>query len=266
MKRRQASSFYPHFDSEEKSTVDKMVGFFNQVIFQHEAILTDFLDPGQRDILKTVVGSDLFVQEFGGYPAAEKQRVYISEEWKNLQLQDYQVTACTISYPNKFVQLTHSSILGTLANSGVETDTFGDIITDGRGEWQFFIKTELLDFFTEQIDRIGRTHVRIDLVAPQKIVMPEDDGASVTIIVASLRLDAVLAAISKNSRRQIKAALATDFVKLNWHRVQDSNIIVKVMDVLSLRHFGRCQVQDITTTKKGKYKVVLKLWQTKKHK
>ncbi|WEV39347.1 YlmH/Sll1252 family protein [Lactobacillus sp. ESL0680] len=266
MLKRQASSFYPHFDSEEKSTVDKMVGFFNQVIFKHEAILTDFLDPAQRDILKTVVGSDLFIQEFGGYNDAEKKRVYLSEEWVNLMPVDYQVTACEIYYPSKFVQLTHSSILGTLANSGIETNTFGDIITDGVGKWQFFIKTELLNFFTEQIDRIGRTQVKVRAILPTAILIPEDDSQIVPLFVASLRIDAVLAGISKTSRGQLKTAINTNLVKLNWHGVQDSNIIVKVGDVLSLRHFGRSQIMDITTTKKGKYRVVLKLWQTKKHK
>ncbi|WEV51931.1 YlmH/Sll1252 family protein [Lactobacillus sp. ESL0731] len=266
MMKRQASSFYPHFDSEEKSTVDKMVGFFNQVIFKHEAILTDFLDPAQRDILKTVAGGDLLVQEFGGYTDAEKKRVYLSEDWVNLMPADYQVTACEIYYPSKFTQLTHSSILGTLANSGVETDTFGDIITDGAGKWQFFIKTELLDFFTQQIDRIGHTQVKVRSVLPKEILVPEDDSQIVPLIVASLRIDAVLAGISKNSRGQLKDAINANLVKLNWHGVKDSNIIVKVGDVLSLRHFGRSQIMDITTTKKGKYRVVLKLWQTKKHK
>lgn len=76
MERRQASSFYPHFEQEERPTIDKFVGLFNQLIFKQEAILTDFLDPGKREILKTIVGNDALVQEYGGYKNAEK-REYI---------------------------------------------------------------------------------------------------------------------------------------------------------------------------------------------
>ena len=47
MQRRQASSFYPHFEKEERPTIDRFVGLFNQLIFKNEAILTDFLDPGK---------------------------------------------------------------------------------------------------------------------------------------------------------------------------------------------------------------------------
>lgn len=89
MERRQASKFYPHFNQEERPVIDYFTGLFNQLIFKHEPILTDFLDPGKRAILRTIVGNDAFVQEYGGYPNAEKKRVYLSEEWLNLRPSDY---------------------------------------------------------------------------------------------------------------------------------------------------------------------------------
>ncbi|GAA3628613.1 YlmH/Sll1252 family protein [Lactobacillus hamsteri] len=264
MEKRQASSFYPHFSQEERPTIDKLVGLFNNLVFKHQNILTDFLDPGERDILKTIVGNDAFIQEFGGYKNAEKKRVYLSEEWVNLTPKDYQVTAFNIEYPTKFTQLNHSSILGALANSGIEMDTFGDIITDGEGEWQFFGKSELTSFFTEQIDRIGKTQVKVRPILFKNILEPQDDSEERTEIVASLRIDAVLARVSKQSRGQVQKSIEAKEVKLNWHDVQNSNIMVEANDVLSLRHFGRLQIEDIVSTRKGKYRVVLRIWQTKK--
>ena len=222
MERRQASKFYPHFNQEERPVIDYFTGLFNQLIFKHEPILTDFLDPGKRAILRTIVGNDAFVQEYGGYPNAEKKRVYLSEEWLNLRPSDYQIQPYEIEYPQKFTKINHSVILGTLANSGIDTSIFGDIITDNQGKWQFFTKKEMTEFFEEQIDRIGRAKVKL---------------------------------------RPINSQL----VKLNWHEIADSNIMIKEDDVLSLRHFGRILIEDVSTTRKGKYKVVLRLWQTKKH-
>lgn len=72
MQKRQASNFYPHFEQEERPTIDKFVGLFNQLIFKGKPILTDFLDPGKREILKTIVGNDALIQEYGGYKNAEK--------------------------------------------------------------------------------------------------------------------------------------------------------------------------------------------------
>lgn len=263
MERRQASSFYPHFEQEERPTIDKFVGLFNQLIFKNEPILTDFLDPGKREILKTIVGNDAIIQEYGGYKIAEKKRMYLSLDWENLQIQDYQIVPIEIEYPAKFAKLSHGSILGTLANSGVETETFGDIITDGNGKWQFFVKEELKDFFLEQIDRIGRTRVKLRPISLKEVIVPEDTSIEKAEIIASLRVDSVLAGISKQSRTQIKKEIENKQAKLNWHDIQDSNIIVKENDILSLRHFGRVKIMDITSTKKGKYKVVLKLWRTR---
>lgn len=253
-------------NADDAKTIDKMVGFLNEVTFKQHAILTAFLNPGQRDILKKIAGDDFFLQEFGGYLGAEKRRVYISEEWVNLTFFDYGVTACTIDYAEKFNSLTHSTVLGSLANAGVETDTFGDIITDGKGQWQVFINTELVDYFQNEIRRIGKTKVRLKKIPLKNVLVPEDDSTTISIVAASLRIDAVLAGISFSSRKQIKDKITKNLVKLNWHAIKDSNIIVKVNDVLSLRYFGRCQISDIRTTRKGKYKVVLKLWQTKNHK
>ena len=107
--------------------------------------------------------------------------------------------------------------------------------------------------------------MKIKEIPLRNILISEDDSVQKTEIIASLRIDAVLAGLSKNSRGQIKKAIKNKLVKINWHGTEDSNIMVKVGDVLSLRHFGRSKIMDISATRKGKYKVVLKVWQTKRH-
>lgn len=227
--------------------------------------MTGFLNPGQIKILKTIAGTEIYIQEYGGYQKAEKKRLYLTPKRSKLKNYDFRIAACQINYPSKFTQLTHSMILGTLANAGIETDTFGDIITDGNGNWQFMVKKELLSFFRKEINRIGQTKVRIEAVELSQVLLPEDNSKEVAIIVSSLRIDTVLSGISGYSRKKIKDAFANNLIKLNWHHVVDTNIIVKKDDILSLRYFGRSQILDILVTRKNKYKVVLKLWQKKKH-
>ena len=264
MEKRQASSFYPHFNQDERPTIDHIVGLFNNLIFKQQTILTDFFNPGEREILKKIVGNDAFVQEFGGYEDAEKKRVLMSIEWINVNPLDFKIIPLEIDYPTKFAKLTHSSILGTLANSGVELDTFGDIITDGNGKWQFFIKEELLEFFKNEINRIGRTQVKLKEITFKDVVQPEDNSIERTEIVSSLRVDALLASVSKKSRGEIQKVIGEKEVKLNWHDIQNSNIMIKEADILSLRHFGRIRIEGITATRKGKYRVVFRIWQNMK--
>jgi len=250
----------------DKKTVARMNGLINDAFYKHEKVLTDFLDPGERDILKKLAGNEVCLQSFGGYSNAEKKRVFIAEDWDTISPVLYQISLFEIEYPQKFFSLTHSDVLGSLANAGIETSTFGDIITDGNGRWQFLGKSELTDFFQYEITHIGHTKVKIRPIASKKILVVDDESKHLTVVASSLRLDAVLAAISKQSRNNIKDNITNNLVKLNWHSIKDSNIIIGEDDVLSLRHFGRCKIVTISRTKKGNYKVVYKLWQTKRKK
>src|SRR5699024_11959268 len=109
-----------------------------------------------------------------------------------------------IEYPQKFTKINHSAILGTLANSGIVTSIFGDIITDDQGKWQFFTKKEMTEFFEEQIDRIGRAKVKLRPISFKEVLVPEDDSIEKTEIVASMRIDAVLSGISKIGRAHVQ--------------------------------------------------------------
>lgn len=264
MRKRQASKFYPYFAMNERPTIDYLVGLFNNLIFKRQDLLTDFLDPGERDILTKIAGHEANLQEFGGYPQAEKKRVYLTLRENNLPHAVFKIQPYQIQYPQKFSVLTHSSILGSLANSGVKISTFGDIVDDGKGTWQFFAEKELASFFEKQITRIGKSKVKLRPIASDLIIKPQDDSTEGKVIVNSLRLDAFLAGVSHQSRRQMQAEIKAGQVKLNWHERQNSNIMVKDNDVLSLRHFGRIKVSEIKSTRKGKYRVVLKLWQARR--
>lgn len=262
MQRRQASAFYPHFEQEERPTIDYFVGLFNRLIFKHEPILTHFLDPRQREILETIVGGEVLLQEFGGYQEAEKKRVYLSEEWENQQPEDYKVVLYQIDYPRKFVQLRHGQILGSLANSGVEVSTFGDIITDGQGQWQFFAEGELSGFFNRQIERIGKTHVCLRQVPLRDLIAIEDNSAMASAVSSSMRLDAVLAAVTGKSRSQLKESFAAGDVKLNWHEETAPEKTAVTGDIISLRHFGRLKITNFLPTKKGRLHLDYQLWRS----
>ncbi|PWT40979.1 YlmH/Sll1252 family protein, partial [Limosilactobacillus reuteri] len=96
-------------------------------------------------------------------------------------------------------------------------DTFGDIINDENGNWQFFIKAELKDYFLEEIDRIGRTKVKLSELPLSKVLVQEDDSEEMTSVAISLRLDAVISVITNLSRSQVKKIIEAGEVKLNWH-------------------------------------------------
>ncbi len=82
--------------------------------------------------------------------------------------------------------------------------------------------------------------------------MQEDDSKELSVITISLRLDAVVSAVTNLSRSQVKKMIEDGEVKLNWHLVAQSNIIVSD------------EIINLTTTKKGKKRLEIKAWQAKK--
>lgn len=264
IEKRQASSFYQHFDNNEKPIVDRYVGFFNKFLFQNEPILTDFLNPREAYIFKEIVGGYGQVYEYGGYENAEKKRLLLCDWSMPYDVNLFELVPLEIEYNKKWDKITHSQILGVLTNLGVDTDTFGDIISDEDSNWQFFVKKELAAFFIDQIDRIGRAKVKIKKVSFKKVLQIKDDGLQKETIVVSMRLDTVVSAIANLSRSQVKKAVSDSYIKLNWHDADESHIIINIGDVLSIRHFGRAKILNITATKKGKLKILYKVWQSKK--
>lgn len=151
-----------------------------------------------------------------------------------------------------------------MTHLGIKLDTFGDIINDENGTWQFFVKTELKNYFLEQVTRVGSTKVKLHEFPLSKVLVQEDDSKELSVITISLRLDAVVSAVTNLSRSQVKKMIEDGEVKLNWHLVAQSNIIVSVQDMLSIRHYGRYEIINLTTTKKGKKRLEIKAWQAKK--
>lgn len=264
IEKKQASSFYPYFEQEERPTIDYFVGLFNRVLYQGEPVLTDFLDPRKRQILQTVAGGEIMLDEDGGYDEAEKKRVYLTSDWLPLPKKEFGVSLLEISYPQKFAQLRHSQILGSLANSGVKTETFGDIVTDGQGRWQFFAEKELVPFFSENIYRMGPVKVKLEEVEMRDLLAIEDGSKALDGVAASLRLDAVLAALSGKSRTQLKQALEAGEVRLNWHPETKAEKEVQIGDLVSLRHFGRVKILSIYPTKKGRFHLEGQFWPAKR--
>lgn len=199
-----------------------------------------------------------------GYQDAEKVRLLLCD-WEERFFPDrFELVGIEISYNKKWESITHSQILGVLANLGIKVNTFGDIITDGQGKWQFFIENQLVEFVIREVDKIGHAKVKLQPISTKDILQVNDDSKEKNDVVMSLRLDAVVGSVTNQSRTQVKASLEAKNIKLNWHDVKESHIIISRDDVLSIRHFGRVKIKDIFTTRKGKYRINYQVWQSKK--
>lgn len=248
---------YQHFRKEERPFIDQVTGWIRACEDQYAPYLTNFLDPRQAYILETIVGkrSEIKLYTFGGYEAAERVRVYICPEYYIPKQDEFDITLCEIRYPLKFASMSHGKVLGTLLSTGLKREYFGDIISDGE-KWQFFVEDSMKSFVLNQVDKIGNVSVRIEEKTYLDMLLPIDSWSVVQETVSSMRLDTVIATLFNISRQRAKQMVESGKIKLNWAEITRPDFELGLLDIVSVRGFGRLQIQEIEgKTKKDKWRI-----------
>ena len=251
------ANVYQHFRKDEHPFVDMVGGWIEQVESQYAPYLTDFLDPRQAFILESIVRSDseLDFSYYGGYESAERRRAMLYPDYYVPTSDDFNTELYEIYYPSKFGQLSHGKILGTLLSSGVRREFFGDIISDGE-RWQFMINKEIASFVVNQLTKIGSLTVRVEEISYTKLLVPKDSWQIEQTTVSSLRVDTVISAVFNISRQRAKVLIESGKVKINWIETERSDFTLALLDIISIRGFGRIQLKEIAgKTKKDKQRV-----------
>ena len=182
-----------------------------------------FLSERKQAVAKRYLDSSGFLtyRFYGGYEDSERKvlGLYFYDE-----IEDFPVTALEITF-RKADKLTHRDFLGALMSLGIERDTVGDILVED-GRCVVFVKSEISSYITSQDEQ--------------------------SYVVASLRLDAVVAAVTGLSREKTKQLICSGNVSLNFLPCDNVSKAIESGDSLSIRG-------------KGKYKINGVLGETKKH-
>lgn len=253
------ANVYQHFRKDEHPFIDTISDWLEQVERQYAPYLTDFLDPRQAYILETLIrqNSEFRFRFYGGYEHAERRRCLIYPDYYEPQIDDFEVELVEIIYPKKFAVLSHGKILGTLLNAGIKREYFGDILSDGI-RWQVLIAKEVANFICQQVEKIGGIGVRLEERKYTEIIIPKDGWLEERITTNSLRLDVLVSNVYNVSRQKSKQLIESGKVKVNWTENTRPDFVVDLLDIVSVRGFGRIQIQELEgKTKKDKFRLLL---------
>lgn len=222
---------------------------------QRKGIVTfsDFLSLNEQQILqqnKHKLTSDY--QMSGGYEYAERQMVaFIPDalfyEW-NYPMQCIRVRP---AYPKFAEKLTHRDLLGALMSLGIERNKLGDLIVTDT-QMLFFAQEAIVPYLLEQLTAIRHTVVTLEPQSGNAIdYTPEYDEREA--VVTSNRLDAVIAAICRQSRAAALHMIQEGKVSVNGAESLHNTYYCKQGDLLSIRGFGKVRFKEmIGVTKKDR--------------
>lgn len=194
---------------------------------------------------------------YGGYRDAERKcPVFLPEYLEEEDLIASPALAeitYAIAERNRFdsAPLSHRDGLGALMALGIEREMIGDIaVTDERVI--IILKSSVADYVADNLTAIGRCRVQTTLYPMTE--MPEREPlVEMSDTVASMRLDAVLAAVFHLSRSAATEALGRGLVTVNGAEASKADRLVCDGDRLALRGKGRVIIGGVEgLSKKGR--------------
>ena len=246
-----------HFRKDEQPFIEMAMGWVREVENTYAPKLTDFLDPRERFIIESLIGTDLLVDFYGAYPKSERMRVLLFPSYYVPEQTDFEVTVFRVKYATKFLTLEHKDVLGSLMSLGIERAKFGDIQLVGD-EVQFAVVSELKDYMTANFTSIGKAKVSVEeVVNKEELIVTHDTWIESLQIVSSMRLDTVVASQLKISRQKASVLIRSDKVRVNWATQNDPSAELYESDMLSIRGSGRFKIIAVEgRTRKDKVRLL----------
>lgn len=221
---------------------------------------TGFLSPAQwtavSQLTQQAHGAQLLT--LGGYPEAERRRC--------LFLPDYLAPECVESA--EYISalrlrwysansISHRDLLGALMGLGLKREALGDLLV-GEQSCDLLLLPELAPFVTDNLERAGREALHIEPVGLDSLHFPAPKVKRIRDSVASLRLDAVAAALFGLSRARITDLIRTGKVSVNHRPAQRGDLPLSPGDLISCRGAGKGRLAEVgAPTRKGRISVTL---------
>ena len=219
---------------------------------------TMFLDPKEQSVLCAELSGRGLADDssfFGGYPQAERRVFAAYPEWGS----ESDVPIALLKITGKYQgELSHRDYLGAVLGLGLRRETIGDILV-GEDVAYMFVISEIADYVTENLKKIGSSGVLVEHCDRDNVVLPEPKYKEIVGSVASLRLDAVLALCLHQSRSAVQKLIEGERVTLNYQIADSVSCAIKENDRISVRGFGKMKVDKIGgQSKKGRQFITIK--------
>lgn len=223
-------------------------------------VYSDFLTLNELDMLhrnKAKLESSFSL--YGGYDFAERQMVaFLPDAFYYTIEPNYPIRCCKInsSYPKFSEELTHRDVLGAVMNLGIDRSKIGDIVLDRKEKSIYlFATTQIADYIMDNLTQIRHTQVTLTPYDPAELsIQPEFEEC--TGIIASVRLDNIVACMAKLSRSKAVAEIQAGKVFINGLQQLNNSYFCHPGEQISIRHVGKfIYDKECGTTQKGKVRI-----------
>lgn len=223
-------------------------------------VYSDFLNIHEQSVLQSIKCGAPYVL-FGGYPTAERKVACFGTANADEAAENAPFVLLKIApaAPKFADALTHRDFLGSILALGLRRETVGDILLCDNCGYVFCMQS-IADFLADNLERVRHTTVRVTATQTLPNVLT-DAPETQTVVVASERLDAVLAAVFRLSRNEAQKLICAERVFADSRAVTRADTVLKENCIVSARGYGRFRYLGTEReTKKGKLRVAVQIY------
>lgn len=243
-------------DGDERLLLSRIWDRYDQCALRGIPSHTEFLSPAEQAAarrLMSVMGVHSGFVFFGGYEDAERCQLHFLPEWAE---EPDTAAVCALRcrwYHTE--KLTHRDFLGSLMGLGLTREKIGDILVSDESA-DVLVSDDISAFLLTEWTQAGRTALRVKRIALSELAVPEKNCRMIRDTVASLRLDSIVSTAFGMSRARAAEQITAGHVQVNWVLCTKTDKPVAQGDTITLRGFGKCEVDTVgSPTKKGRYPV-----------
>lgn len=192
----------------------------------------------------------------GGFAGAERfVAVFTQPDWGVYQREDVLAGLC---FTHRLQDtLHHQDVLGAVLGLGLSRAVLGDIFIE-PGRATAVCLADVADFIVQELGRIGQVGVRSEKITLAELPALDRPLREKQLTVASLRLDAMVAAAYNWSRAKAAEAILAGKVQLAHRECLNTSKAVEAGQIISVRGQGRAKLLAVLQqTRKGKTRITL---------
>ena len=244
-------------DKEDRMLLSSVYDKLEQSYQRNYSVFSDFLDERQVSMVKSFFP---FWKDqlsfFGGIQNAGRNICYLQFGYEQ-----FPVKLLELSFP-KGANITHRDILGSLMGLGIKRQKIGDILVGESGKSSVVaVKEEIVSYILESLTSVGRYPVSIRILENVTVTMEEKCSYRSTTV-SALRLDCIVADITRLSREKAKDLILSGRIKVNHFEETNYKKLLSLGDLISISKKGRFALSEIEgITRKDRIKITIKKYE-----
>ncbi len=227
---------------------------------ERSCVFTDFLTPGEAILAEQAANgiADLVLYASGLVDGAERKVLAICHDQCGPSEEEFGLIALEIVSNNKKeLELRHPDVLGAMLGLGIVRKVLGDIIITPTAAY-CICRENIAPVILGELQQVGRVGVTVSIVGVEDLPKKEENWPEISVSVASLRLDAVLAAVYHMSREEASRKIKSGQVKVNFREEIRPAINLEENDLVSVRWHGRFRIKATAgQTRSGRQRLII---------